>query len=67
MRMGKLGYRKREPIELPRKEPSLFRELLQFHTDDLGYDQAERAVLLAEQDLARLAGGSESPQLRLIK
>jgi Zn-dependent peptidase ImmA (M78 family)/transcriptional regulator with XRE-family HTH domain len=44
--MSKLGYRKREPNEPAKEEPSMLRHMLAFHTKKLGYSVAEMAKLL---------------------
>ena len=44
--MSKLGYRKREPNEPPRENPSLLRHMVSFHLKKLGYSTAELAKLL---------------------
>jgi hypothetical protein len=44
--MGKLGYRKREPNEPPKEQPSLLRQIIAFHMKKLGYSAGELAKLL---------------------
>jgi Zn-dependent peptidase ImmA (M78 family)/transcriptional regulator with XRE-family HTH domain len=44
--MGKLGYRKREPVEIPAERPHLLREMVAFHRGRLGYSAADMAKLL---------------------
>jgi|HubBroStandDraft_2_1064218.scaffolds.fasta_scaffold59686_3 Zn-dependent peptidase ImmA (M78 family)/DNA-binding XRE family transcriptional regulator len=46
MEMSKLGYRKREPNELPKEHPSLLRQMIAFHMKKLGYSISEMARLL---------------------
>lgn len=76
MRMGKLGYRRQEPpdLELGSEPPTLIREMLDFYREDLGYNVASLAHLLAceEQELADMYGLRPPPveqrqQLRRIK
>ncbi|WP_316227781.1 XRE family transcriptional regulator [Bradyrhizobium sp. SZCCHNR3015] len=77
--MGKLGYRKREPNEPAKEPPKLLRQMIAFHTKQLGYSVGELAKMLhlkaAEfQEMYRLeilgepAGpGGVRAQLRVIK
>jgi hypothetical protein len=44
--MGMHGYRKREPVEIPPEEPTLLRELLDFHREKLGHDPQELAKIM---------------------
>lgn len=60
--MGKCGYRKKEPVEIPAETPSLRDELVRFHMDDLGYDLQELSKLLVSEStelchLYNLRGG----------
>jgi Zn-dependent peptidase ImmA (M78 family) len=47
-RMGKLGYRKREPqeLEIENEKPRLIEELLDFYTDERGYTLSDMATFL---------------------
>lgn len=45
MQMGKRGFRTHEPVDIPPEEPTLLRELLEFHQQNLGH---------GPQDLARI-------------
>lgn len=45
-RMGTLGYRKIEPVDIPREEPALFREILDIHLRDFGYSESELSASL---------------------
>ena len=45
MQMGMRGYRTHEPVDIPPEEPTLLRELLEFHQEQLGH---------GPQDLARI-------------
>jgi Zn-dependent peptidase ImmA (M78 family)/DNA-binding XRE family transcriptional regulator len=77
--MNRLGYRKREPNEPPKENPSLLRQIISFHTKKLGYSLGEMAKLLhlkvaefQEMYRAEILGepatsGQERPHLRLIK
>lgn len=76
--MGKLGYRKQEPNEIPKEFPSVMRQMIQFHLNKLGYSVAELATLLFlrksefeamySRELFGLDGNMESPKpkLRLV-
>ena len=44
--MGRLGYRKREPNELPKEHPSLLRKMIEYHHHGLGYVSKDMAELL---------------------
>jgi len=46
MEMSRLGYRKREPNEPPREEPTALRRMVEFHRKRLGYSSQEMADLL---------------------
>lgn len=68
MLMGQAGYRKTEPVTIPREEPMALFELLDVHRVSLGYQQTEIDELLCEP-----GGFSEFRQsingggLRLVK
>jgi Zn-dependent peptidase ImmA (M78 family)/transcriptional regulator with XRE-family HTH domain len=55
MQMSKLGYRTREPAELdfPMETPTLFNEIVDFYSHDLGYSASElaKSLLLTENEL----------------
>lgn len=57
MQMSKLGYRLKEPIELPPEQPTLFRELLELHRTELNYSFSDLAELLAENHIRALCEG----------
>jgi Zn-dependent peptidase ImmA (M78 family) len=72
--MGKLGYRKREPHELPSESPWLLRRMVEFHQRRLGYSSIDMAALLClherEFEDMYLGIGSEPEEpkrLRLVK
>jgi Zn-dependent peptidase ImmA (M78 family) len=46
MQMGMHGYRKHEPVEIPSEEPTLLKELLDFHREQLGHDSQELAKIM---------------------
>jgi Zn-dependent peptidase ImmA (M78 family)/transcriptional regulator with XRE-family HTH domain len=46
MQMGAHGYRTHEPVPLPQEEPSLVREIVEFHTKELGFSMGELAQLM---------------------
>ena len=69
--MSKLGYRKREPVDLPRETPSLLRRMVAFHTKTLGYSTDQMATLLqmTPPEFVSIYGGGappERPKLRLV-
>lgn len=45
-RMGTLGFRKQEPIDIAREEPSLIRDIIDVHLKDLGYSESQLAATL---------------------
>jgi Zn-dependent peptidase ImmA (M78 family) len=68
MLMGQSGYRKSEPVVIPREEPTSLSQLLNVHQTTLGYRASEIDEILFEpgvfSDLRRsLTGGG----LRLVK
>lgn len=44
--MGMRGYRKHEPVEIPPEEPTLLKELLEFHRENLGHGPQELAKIM---------------------
>lgn len=67
-RMAKRGYRTREPRELdiPAEQPSLYREIVDAHRKDLGYDDEELGQLihLYKEEVRELYGARSSEQAR---
>lgn len=55
IRMSVVGYRRKEPVEIPSEKPGLVKEMLERYTEDLGYSKKELATLLliSEQELDR--------------
>jgi Zn-dependent peptidase ImmA (M78 family) len=45
--MSKFGYRRSEPNEFSPEEPTMLRELVRVHVDELGFTEDELATLLA--------------------
>jgi Zn-dependent peptidase ImmA (M78 family)/DNA-binding XRE family transcriptional regulator len=68
MRFNKLGYRKNEPVEIPREEPDLIRRVIDFHRQQHGYSDAElsRAARLTENEFQAIFGTKEKPKLTLV-
>lgn len=70
MQMGHAGYRTQEPAELtiPIEEPTLIREMLNLHLNELGYTAAELAKLLGlqEQELSQIYLEGDK-RLRIVK
>jgi Zn-dependent peptidase ImmA (M78 family) len=46
MQMGAHGYRTEEPVTLPPEEPTLVRELIDIHRQELGYSEKQISELL---------------------
>lgn len=44
--ISRAGYRKTEPVEVPRERPSLLTEIVELHLDDLGYGVEEVSRML---------------------
>ncbi len=75
--MGKLGYRRKEPNEPPKEIPRLFRQMVSFHINKLGYSASEMAkLLLLEQaefhemyrpEVMGIVGDVGRPRLRVVK
>ena len=68
MRFNQLGYRKNEPVQIPREEPSLIRRVVKFHRDEHGYSDQElsRATRLSEREFCAVYGTREQPRLKLV-
>jgi Zn-dependent peptidase ImmA (M78 family)/transcriptional regulator with XRE-family HTH domain len=68
MRFNQLGYRKNEPVEIPREEPGLIRRVIDFHRQQHGYSDAElsRAARLSEGEFQDIYGTKEKPKLHLV-
>jgi Zn-dependent peptidase ImmA (M78 family) len=68
MIMNKAGYREVEPYEndIPKEAPSLLRELLDMHLQDLGYTTAQLANDLAVQEDEFIAYYNFRPLLRIV-
>lgn len=62
-----LGYRTREPFEIPVEEPTLIRDIVRTHTTELGYSDAEVAkVVCLPVDTFQEVFKRETPRLRLL-
>jgi Zn-dependent peptidase ImmA (M78 family)/transcriptional regulator with XRE-family HTH domain len=48
--MGKLGFRKCEPVTIPEEEPSLLDEMIATYSTDLGYNTSEISAVLHEAE-----------------
>lgn len=44
--ISRAGYRKSEPVEVPRERPGLLTEVVELHLDDLGYGVEDVSRLL---------------------
>lgn len=47
MEMGKAGYRRREPVNIPSEEPTTFRKLMSIYRNKLNHDLSEISHVLA--------------------
>ena len=63
---NKLGYRRREPVELPPERPGLLRRMIDFHLRDLGYGVPELAAMLCLLPEEFAALYLDRPRLRLV-
>jgi Zn-dependent peptidase ImmA (M78 family) len=69
MRFNQLGYKKREPVQIPREEPNILHRVVELHRHEHGYsdDELSRATRLSEQEFRSVFGAAETtPKLRLI-
>ena len=69
MIMSKAGYREIEPHEndIPREMPSLLRELVDMHLQDLGYTSSQLAFDLAVREEEFIANYNFQPLLRVVR
>jgi len=71
MQMGKAGYRTHEPINIPVEKPSLFKEIIDIHLDELHYSIEELCdvICVHEDEFADIYSTKkeEKNSLRLIK
>lgn len=68
MRLSSDGYRRKEPIEIPREEPALFKSIIKTHLNELGWSIEETAKSLSlyvEEFADTYLEGAK--QLRLVK
>ncbi|RPE08199.1 ImmA/IrrE family metallo-endopeptidase [Chitinophaga lutea] len=67
IQMGTLGYRKSEPVSIPKEKPLLISEIIETYTSDLDYSKEELAKLLmcSMNDLERLY--FDSIKLRVVR
>jgi Zn-dependent peptidase ImmA (M78 family)/DNA-binding XRE family transcriptional regulator len=67
MEMSRLGYRTREPLEIPVEEPTVIRDIVKTHTSQLGYSDADVAkVVHLPVDTFQEVFKREAPKLRLL-
>jgi Zn-dependent peptidase ImmA (M78 family) len=68
MRFNQLGYRKNEPVQIPREEPELLRRVLDFHRQEHGFSDSELslAARMSEDEFREAFGVREQPRLRLL-
>jgi len=68
--MGILGYRKKEPFDIPPDNPTLLSEIMQTYLEELGYTKEELAkiLFLTEKELDILYfGGRAKPRIEIYK
>jgi Zn-dependent peptidase ImmA (M78 family)/DNA-binding XRE family transcriptional regulator len=69
-RLSQLGYRKREPVAIPREEPTLLRRVIDFHRQEHGYSVTDlsNVATLSETDFrtSYLDESERRTQLRLV-
>jgi Zn-dependent peptidase ImmA (M78 family)/transcriptional regulator with XRE-family HTH domain len=68
MRFNQLGYKKSEPVQIPREEPTLLRRLIELHRNEHGYSDQDLSVAarLSEDEFRATFGLREAPKLRLL-
>lgn len=68
MQMSSLGYKKNEPVVIPKESPEIINEILYGYLNDLGYTKNELAKILylTENELDYLYFGKDS-KLRVIR
>ncbi len=68
MRFGQLGYRKNEPVQIPREEPSLVQDVIEFHRAEHGYteDELSIAARLTRDEFCAMYGTGAQPKLKLL-
>lgn len=57
MQMGKSGWRRKEPVEIPIEQPSLFNEVIDVHKKELGY---------TDRDLTRASYWTDMSEMRSL-
>jgi len=69
VQLARAGYsRTSEPDVVLREKGTLFKEVLEFHLDDLGYtDEQLRRMLYLDMDELKALSGDDTPGLRLVK
>ena len=67
-RFSQLGYRKSEPVAIPREEPKLIARVLEFHRKHHGYTDEElsRAARLSHHEFRAIYGAGDAPRLRIV-
>lgn len=70
MQMGMHGYRKHEPVEIPPEQPTLLKELLAFHQEQLGHDAHELSQIMRVKEselMETYLEDEKSGGLRLVR
>jgi Zn-dependent peptidase ImmA (M78 family) len=67
IQMARLGYKTREPLEIPLEEPTIIRDIVKTHTSQLGYSDVDLAkVVHLPVDAFQEVFKREVPRLRLL-
>lgn len=68
MRFNQMGYRKAEPVQIPREEPGLVHRVVDFHRSRHGYSDQDlsAAARLREEEFNLAFGTEQKPRLRLV-
>ena len=63
--LSRMGFRTREPVEIPIEEPTVLESLVDLHRTEHGYTDAELVILSGTPEDVFLGG--KRPQLRAVK
>lgn len=66
--MAAKGYKKVEPVEIEPDRPTLLREIIETHTEDMGYEKSELAKILyiSEEELdVNYLGARPKPKIKI--
>lgn len=62
--LGRLGYRRHEPIELEPEKPTLMKDLIAFHLSDLDYSREDLSNFIGELNITDLFHGPTEARFR---